>query len=240
MTMVRRGNSGRRQKPTVELVPGVHGIRSRGVGRAYLVVEGDRVTLIDTGTRGNAGTILAAVASLGRRPTDIRRVVLTHWHPDHTGGLAALLDRTGAETMAHGLDAPLVRGAAAPPQSLGERLLAPLLGLFVPPALPARVDRELADGDEIGCLGGMRVVHTPGHTAGSISLFSRSRRLLFTGDAAMNLWGVRRHPAVQDATEAKRSLKRLASLDVDVALFGHGEPIARNAGRRFRELARKL
>ncbi|MFQ6059337.1 MAG: MBL fold metallo-hydrolase [Anaerolineae bacterium] len=110
------------------------------------------------------------------------------------------------------------------------------------PAPPARIDRELSDGDEIDCLEGMRVIHTPGHTPGSVSLYCPKRRLLFAGDAAANTFGLR--PPIgwftEDMAQAKESIRKLAALDFEVALFGHGRPIDREAALRFRRLVERL
>jgi glyoxylase-like metal-dependent hydrolase (beta-lactamase superfamily II) len=109
-------------------------------------------------------------------------------------------------------------------------------------APPARVDRELADGDEIDALGGMRVVHTPGHTPGSICLYCPQRRLLFTGDTAANIFRLR--PGLgwftEDAARAKESIRKLAALDFETVFFGHGRPIQKDAALRFRRFAEKL
>lgn len=226
----------------MELAPGVHTIDGLGIGRAYMVVEADRVTLVDTGLRGSADRVLRAVEAAGRKPADVRQIVVTHHHADHVGSLAELAERTGALVLVHSLDAPVVRGDEPAPGPSSGGLLKPLLKRANRPAPPARVDRELADGDEIDCLGGMLVVHTPGHTPGSISLYSRARRLLFCGDAAANTFGLR--PPIgwftEDAAAARDSIRKLAALDVDLALFGHGRPITREAMVRLRRLAEKL
>ena len=171
----------------MEIVPGVHTIDSLGSGRAYLAVDADRVTVIDTGLKGSAERVLRAVEAAGRKPKDVRQIVITHYHGDHIGGLAELVERTGAQVMVHALDAPVVRGERPQPGPTSGGLLKPLINFVISRmesvSAPVAVDRELSDGDEIDALDGLRVVHTPGHTPGSICLFSPKRRLLFTGDA---------------------------------------------------------
>jgi glyoxylase-like metal-dependent hydrolase (beta-lactamase superfamily II) len=226
----------------MEIVPGVHAIDSLGMGRAYLAIDADRVTVIDTGLKGSAERVLRAVEALGRKPQDVRQIVISHHHGDHTGGLAELAERTGAQVMVHALDAPIVRGERPPPGPSSGGLLKPLLAGMSRPAPAARVDRELADGDEIDALNGMRVVHTPGHTPGSICLYCPKRRLLFTGDAIANTFGLR--PPIgwftEDMAQVKESIRKLAALDFEAVFFGHGRPIDKKASLRFRRFAEKL
>jgi glyoxylase-like metal-dependent hydrolase (beta-lactamase superfamily II) len=236
----------------MEIVPGVHTIDSLGTGRAYLAVDADRVTLIDTGLQGSAERVLRAVEAAGRKPQDVRQIVITHHHGDHIGSLAELVERTGArggsasgggaQVMVHALDAPFVRGERPPPGPSSGGLLKPLLASMSRPAPAAPVDRELADGDEIDALDGMRAVHTPGHTPGSVCFYCPKRRLLFLGDAAANTFGLR--PPIgwftEDMGQAKESIRKLAALDFEAAFFGHGRPIDKEAALRFRRFAEKL
>lgn len=223
----------------MQIVPGVVAVSSLGVGRAYLCIDDDRITLVDTGLRGSAVRIARAVHAVGLHPRAIRRIIITHHHGDHAGSLATIARLTGAEVLVHRLDAPVVQGKRPPPGPSTTTLLKPLVERLAHRAAPALVSRELEDGDEIDTLGGLRVLHTPGHTAGSISLYNESRRLIFTGDAAANLVGVRLSPGpfTEDRDEARRSLSRLAALPLDVACFGHGRPIVGGAGRHFQRLA---
>jgi len=227
-----------------EVVPGVHVIT--GVSQVYLYQEADRLTLIDTGLIATAAEIFDAIVSLGRRHEDLRQIVITHSHRDHTGSLAELVDRTGAQVLAHALDAPVVRGERREPkpayESGGEREIAERIIAAVPPAPPSRVDRELQDGDEIDLGGGARIVHVPGHTAGSIALYLPGRKLLFSGDAAerdlednvvVGVFNV-------DPAQARASFAKMAELDFEVACFGHGAPLGREASLAFRRLAERL
>ena len=232
----------------MEIIPGVHTIEGLGVGRAYLYQEADRLTLIDTGLAGSAARCFGAIERIGRRPEELRQIVITHHHGDHIGSLAEVLERTDAKVLMHILDAPIVRGERPPPPANATglwRALGPLLGRGSRPSKPARVDRELADGDEIDLDGGARVVHVPGHTVGSIALYVPGRRLLFAGDAAVNVLGLG-PPAGpfgifnEDRAQLKESFRKLAQLDFEVACFGHGPPLDREASLAFRRRAERL
>ena len=232
----------------MEIVPGVYAIDRLGVGRAYLYQEADRLTLIDTGLAGSADRCYAEIERLGRRPEELEQIVITHHHADHTGSLADLQERTGATTLVHALDAPIVRGErpAPEPKPAGVwALLLPLMRRNAQPAPAAAVDRELADGDEIELDGGAKVLHVPGHTAGSIALYLPGRRLLFAGDAAANALGLGPPSGPfgmfnEDRAAAAASFRKLAELDFDVACFGHGPPLDKDASLAFRRALDKL
>ncbi len=231
----------------MEIIPGVHTIDGLGIGRAYLYREVDQLTLIDTGLSGSADRIFAEIERSGR-PEDLRQIIITHHHGDHTGSLAELVERTSAQVLAHSLDAPIVRGErqapGANPQGVW-RLLAPLLARAASPPQPARVDRELADGDEVELDTGAKVLHVPGHTMGSIAIYVPAKRVLFAGDAATNVWGLGPPSGSfgiynEDREQLRRSFRKLAELDFEVACFGHGPPLDKEASFAFRRAAEKL
>ena len=232
----------------MEIIPGVHTIEGLGVGRAYLYEEADRLTLIDTGLAGSAERIFGAIERIGRRPDDVRQIVITHHHRDHIGALAEVVERTDAAVLVHAIDAPVVRGDQPPPNPNPTgvwRLLRPLLARGARPPAAARVDRELGDGDEIDLDGGAQVVHVPGHTMGSIALYVPSRRLLFAGDAAVNALGIGPPSGPfglfnEDREQVRESFRKLAQLDFEVACFGHGRPMDKDASRAFRRRAERL
>lgn len=228
----------------MEVVPGVHQIA--GLGQAFLYREADRLTLIDTGVAGTADTIIERIGAIGGETAQLAQIVITHYHADHTGSLADLVERTGAQVLAHALDAPVVRGEATEPRAVPtseqERSMIREVTKTISPARPCGVDRELADGDEIDIDGGAIAVHVPGHTAGSIAVYVPGRKLLFLGDAAVRDPDGTVLSAVfnVDTAEAQRSFAKLAELDFEVALFAHGAPLDREASRAFRKLAERL
>jgi glyoxylase-like metal-dependent hydrolase (beta-lactamase superfamily II) len=229
--------------PSVEIIPGVHDV-DLGLVHAFLYKEADRLTLIDTGIATNGPEILKVLTDIGSKPAHLQQIIVTHYHADHMGSLAELVEKSGAQVAAHELDAPVVRGAPEDISMLSEaeRRLHDTLIAQVPPAPPSRVDRELNDGDEIDVAGGAQVVHVPGHTPGSIAIYLPERKALFLGDAAARMPEGQVIAGVYNLDEAqtRRSFLRLAELEFEAAFFGHGAPMDKDASLTFRRTAEKL
>ncbi len=223
-----------------EVVPGLYQV-GLGMVNAFLLQDEGGLTAIDTGIAGSAPKILAAAAELGRRPDEIRHILVTHLHADHTGSLAELKRQTGARVYMHGADAALVRqGIAARPARPAPGLLK---SIVVPLAMrrparvePAETDVELVDGQDLGVAGGLCAVAAPGHAAGQVVfLWPRHGGVLIAADVAGNYRGKLDYPILfEDMGEGVRSLQKLAGLDFEVAVFGHGRPILKRAAEQFR------
>ncbi|MGW2425454.1 MBL fold metallo-hydrolase [Streptomyces sp. NPDC001709] len=228
----------------IELLPRLHLLRF-SIGQAYLWWDDDELTLIDAGTPGAGRAIADALTALGRTPGDVRRIVLTHFHEDHVGGAGEFAALSGAEVLAHHLDAPFVRGELPGPPPRFEEWELPIHaeavkhlpeGTPVPPAAVTTV----SDGDELDFGGGARVIHVPGHTDGGIALFLPAEGVLFTGDtvAASPVDGSVM-PGVfnLDRPRLLASIRGLAELDADVACFGHGDAVVGGAAGALRQIA---
>jgi glyoxylase-like metal-dependent hydrolase (beta-lactamase superfamily II) len=222
-----------------EIGRGIYAIDGLKMGRSYLIEGHDGLALIDTSSKSASKGILAAIEAVGRRPEDLRTIVATHYHFDHTGNVETLIDRSGAELCVHADDAPYVDGRS--PWQPSKGVIGPLLEKFAPAQFTLKVDRELRDGDVLPFAGGLRVVHAPGHTPGHIALYAKEHRTLFTGDALMNIGGLRlpMSTSSHDMEQAKRSVRRLVELDFDIALPGHGAPILGRANEKIAEWARR-
>lgn len=216
------------------------------VGHVFLWEDPDGLTLVDSGAPGSAPEIAAAVRSIGRDPADVRRLVLTHFHVDHTGGAAEIAAWGDVTVCAHRADAPVISGERAGPlpQLLEwERpLFEQVSGGLQPEATPVRVDRELDDGDILDFGGGAIALGAPGHTPGSVAIHLPVHRMLFTGDTV-----ARGHDGAvmlgvfnADPPLAAESFRRLAGFDVDVACFGHGDPVTHDAAGAFRQAVATL
>lgn len=222
-----------------QVATGVYQIGLRGVN--VFLVEDDEggLWLIDTGTEPGAERIGGAVRGLGRAPKELRGIIVTHLHGDHTGGLPAVKAHTGAEVWMQAEDAAAVReGTRVRALEPGPGPLRTLLVRAMerrPARLnePVAVEHDVADGDTLPF--GAVAVHTPGHTAGHLALLlPRDGGVLFTGDAATNMLRLGAAPIYERVDEGLCSLRKLAELQFETALFAHGRPLLPHAAERFR------
>ncbi len=226
------------------ILPGVMQAPLRATS-CFLLLD-RRVTLIDTGLPGSAERILRAVALCRRRPDEIERIVITHYHPDHLGSLAALQRQLPAKAAIHAAEAPVVQSAAGPPPPFASAALRTMTRPVANRAFhyePVRIDEPLHDGDELSVLGGMRVVHTPGHTPGHIALYFPRMALLIAGDALEYREGTLSGPAARvtaDMPQALASLRKLSMLELDVIAFSHFPRLPVEAGAALQALAERL
>jgi glyoxylase-like metal-dependent hydrolase (beta-lactamase superfamily II) len=189
------------------------------------------LTLVDAGlaVKLSRARLVAGLRSIGAGPADVRRVVVSHAHPDHTGGLAALVERTGAEVHVHEREAVYLRDGRTPRTTRGTtRSFA-----AVTPT------HEFRDGDRLP--GGLRVVHVPGHSPGHVALLHEATGVLLPGDAVVNLAGVRYAPGflcTDPGRNRDNAADRLGDLDYEIVAFAHGKELRRNARAAVRQLLR--
>ena len=227
-----------------QILPSLYRVPLRGVNTFLVDLEDESLVLVDAGTPGDVGRILGAVGELGRGPTDVRHILVTHCHVDHAGGLAELKEVTGAPAYMHPTEAEMVRSGRAlrpltPTPGILNRAIFLLLLRNAPSTLrTTEVEHEVLDGEVLALAGDIRAVHVPGHCAGQLAfLWSGGGHgdVLFAADAVANVAGLRLPPAHEDLEEGKRSAKKLAGLDFEAACFGHGRAIPRGASARFRK-----
>jgi len=226
----------------MDIAPGVYSIaQSQGIFvHAFLLDDGEGLTLVDTLYSSDAQHILDEIERIGKTAADLKRIVLTHAHRAHLGGLATLKALSGTPIYCHEWEADIVAGDRRPqcmtlrpmrPFRLWPYQIASRFGRHVPCA----VDEILRDGDRVGPL---QVIPTPGHTPGHLAFYWPERRALFAGDALVT-WPVFEPgwPAFTLNTKQNRvSLRYMAELEVEVVGVGHGDPITSGGGERLRAL----
>lgn len=179
---------------------------------AYLI-DAKRITIVDAGMNGQR--------VLGNIPGGLELIILTHCHYDHIGAVPEIVKATGARVAMHEKDVPLLRadrnGAAA---------------IFNARQPKFTVDMVLKD-DEVIDIGdaSLRVLHTPGHTPGSICLYNPESRELFTGDTVFEGGSFGRTDLGGSPEAMVRSLEMLTKLDVSVMYPGHGGIVTENVKR---------
>jgi glyoxylase-like metal-dependent hydrolase (beta-lactamase superfamily II) len=210
-----------------EVLKHVHAIDT--YANTFVLVD-QRLILIDTGTADAVPTILEYLRGIRMKPSDIGTIFITHTHPDHVGGLAAIRRETSAKVAAHRIEADYIskkKTYTGPPGAAMQKH----------PGTP--VDVLLDDGK---LQDGLRVIFTPGHTTGSISLLDPARSLLIAGDAVNNEG--RLQPMDDrynvDPKQHRESIKKLATFDFENLVMGHGGPILGDAAKRVRDLASRL
>jgi glyoxylase-like metal-dependent hydrolase (beta-lactamase superfamily II) len=183
---------------------------------AYVVI-GDQVCIVDTGPAGAQQGIVDALEALGKSVEDVDWVVDTHEHPDHIGGNSFFQKAAQPKFAAHTKALPWIENLDL---QYAER---PIFGFYQLVGEPIKIDRALEEGDEID-LGGdttLRVIHTPGHSPGSVSLFCPQEGVLITADAIPPVGGL---PLYQDVAQTRAGLQRLADLEGVEKLYAAHSP----------------
>ena len=227
-----------------EVAPGIYQVSVLRAGVTVLA-EGGRVVLLDAGLRSSAEAVLDFLASKGFKPDSVSHILITHYHPDHIGGLARLQKATGARVGAHPIEAPAIAGDRPLPNPAANEPLRSVFALAAPllRPRPVAVDLLLEEGTRLDVMGGLEVVHTPGHTPGSLSFFLPARKMLFAGDALQRWWGHLGLPSgifTQDMEQAEASIRRLAQMDIEALCFSHFAPVMKGAKKELEELADRL
>jgi glyoxylase-like metal-dependent hydrolase (beta-lactamase superfamily II) len=230
--------------PVVMLAPAVYRIPTMGdyINSFAFLDDDGQVTLVDCGLKRAPRRIVDALAGIGRRPADVTRIILTHAHGDHAGGAKEVLDASSARGVdVHTDDVPYVQAGRNAPgaQTTAGRLLSrgPVASFTSVPVVT-----ELTDGQLLDVAGGLRIVHTPGHTPGHVSLLHEPTGVLITGDAIFNMSARMTWPLAaicSSARQNKQSAHVLGELDYQLAAFTHGPEIRDGAREAIRGFLRR-
>lgn len=221
----------------MEIKQKVHLIQS-SIVNVYLIIQDDNsITLIDTGLPRSEKIIFDYITSLGKDIDLLKQIIITHADLDHYGCLAALKAKTGAIVLSSQVEAEAIeKGGESRPLKVNKiiKFMLRLSRLYYR-VQPIKVDQFLKEGDQIPILGGLRIIETPGHTPGHISLWSPREGILFTGDSirtsqtslipshGMNTW---------DEQLALASYRKQAGFNPQLICPGHG-PVVTNPDFRL-------
>lgn len=207
-----------------ELAPGITRIPTRGDGdNCFLVAEEDGLTLVDVGWKNAPTVIRQAVEENGGSLADIRRIVITHAHPDHVRGLAELAARTGARVLIHESEAPWLAAGRVPSTGRSGAFGRAIDRLPLLHWQPVTATETVADGALVGSL---QVIHTPGHSPGHIVLHHEPSGAILVGDAVFHRGdlssgrdALAADPALRDASYSRMPR------GVSAVGFAHGTPL---------------
>jgi hydroxyacylglutathione hydrolase len=215
-----------------------------GFDQCYLV-QSDGIIAIDAGAPGKGHKFEQGLKRAGIKPEDVKLILITHGHWDHIGSAGEMRELTGAAIAMHECDAHWLEESLKP-LSPGitpwGRLFTSVTRRFMPLIHIPGTDVDLRLGDEnfplyeYGIPG--TVIHTPGHTHGSMSVLLDSGEV-FVGDLAMNRFPLRLTPGLPifavDEEQVKESWKRLLRLGAQIVYPAHGKPFSADIIRKSLE-----
>lgn len=211
-----------------EVIDGVYMLKKM-MGSNVYYIPGKPSVMIDTGFPFDAGRVMKQILGNGYNPPEL--LIATHYHLDHTGSMLQLKQMLGSKVAAHRNDAGYIEGH----KSYEIFRVDALRRMYYRPMAPffknkyVNVDIKLKEGDIIDCMGGLEVIHIPGHTEGSIALYQQERGIIFTGDTIRNENDVLQGPPLQFTPEPERSYfnirYKLCDLAFEIIMPGHGNPI---------------
>lgn len=229
------------------IIPGVYTFTGLMVGRVYLLEDPDGLTIIDAGLGFAAARILKQLRQKGHSPQDVKRLLVTHAHPDHIGGLRALQQATGAAVIASAAEQPYLEGKKPMPRAPKSDLIGISRLMYGQATLvdqPVPVNRTLQDGEMMAeVLDGLQAVYTPGHSPGHTSYWHPEKGILFSGDVIMRMTGNLSLPIAAftpSMDENKRSIRRVIALEPRIVCFGHGQPMREDTTATIRRFAQKV
>ena len=222
-----------------QLFPGLYVITRATINCFIMESAPSELTIIDTGIPGTDKTILKAVASLNYQPEQIKHILITHADLDHAGGLAKLVQATGARVYAGNESVQYIEAGKSPPHVPG--LMANIMNNF---QQATKVDVRVDDAEMIDVAGGILAIHVPGHTPDNFNFFWEKEVVLFGADLFFNLTGnVSLSPGMinWDSRALKRSAVKALELAPKYICPGHGASVnlAKNP-ERIAALRRKL
>lgn len=211
-----------------------------------LVYDNENVILIDAGLPEQLEEICTEVDKVGMDFEKINKIIITHHDLDHIGSLAISIKNSPnkIEVLAHNDEKPYIEGDKTPikftqdrfldiPEEKRQELLSQIRTLHT------KIDRTIKDDDELPYCGGIKIIHTPGHTPGHICLYLKKYKTLVTGDALNVVDGELVGPKLEytfDMNQAIESLKKLCKYDIDAVICYHGGLFTNNINKTIEQI----
>ena len=194
-----------------ETLKGVHLIIGEGLCSNIYVIGKYRATMIDAGVGNRMNPVLPQLEQIGIKPENIESIIVTHAHHDHAMGVFLVLEKANPKVYVHEKDTRYIA------TRLGDHLV------------------KVKEGDVIETeLWPLEVYWTPGHTEGSMSLYNRERKILFSGDTVFQDGYYGRYDGESGSfDEIVDSLRKLHGLDVEFLLSGHGPPVLKDGNKHI-------
>ena len=219
----------------MQIANGLHRVGS-DIVNSYLIVDKDGVTIIDAGLPRYWKELQAELAAIGKSLGDVRALILTHGDTDHIGFAARLYRETGIAACIHKADVDRARLTVKKPNSgWGPVKIGPLAGFLWYSGRngglrikPATELKTVEDNEVLDVPGSPRIIHTPGHTPGSVSVHVQTLDALFLGDTMTTrnvltgVTGPKPAPFTLEPAQAVASLDRIEGVDATWLLPGHG------------------
>jgi len=229
-------------------------LNTKGIINPTLIWDDETVILIDAGLPGQQQIFKDEITNAGVSFDKLNVIIITHQDMDHIGGLSGIQNELGEKVtvLAHTEEKPYIEFKKRPIKMTDEALsrieafmaaesggnVKPLKETL--PSLRSRVDDTLEDGQELPYCGGIKVIHTPGHTPGHICLYLKKHKTLVAGDLLNLVNGILYGPNpqhTQDIHMAHDSLKKLASYDIQKVICYHGGIYSDDVNTKIDELA---
>ena len=211
---------------------------------SYALINDDSsITLVDCGLKGSSKKLIKDLARIGKHPNDVVNIVLTHAHDDHVGGAARMIEACEVKNvMMHEEDSHLPPTGKTPSRD-DSRLSGKIMKVLPDKGYgPFEITRKLKDGEIIDTAGGLKVIHTPGHTDGHISLLHLESETLITGDSIFNMtsrmtWAL--SGFCVNYKQSQDTAKKFLDLDFKNACFTHGPEIRDSGKSRIKQFLSK-
>jgi glyoxylase-like metal-dependent hydrolase (beta-lactamase superfamily II) len=211
---------------------------------SYAFINSDSsVTLVDCGLEGSYKKLIKDLARIGKHPKDVKNIILTHAHDDHVGGAAKMIQECDVKNvLMHEEDSHLPPTGKTPSRD-DSRISGKIMKLIPDKGYePFAITKKLKDGEIIDTAGGLKVIHTPGHTDGHISLLHLESETLITGDSIFNMtsrmtWAL--SGFCVNYKQSQNTARKFLDLDFKNACFTHGPEIRESGKSRIKQFLSK-